>query len=168
MKRKVWNKIKKITCMALMAIFVVSTPAMDVCAAETNAAAEENVEVLEVTEVNLTDESGNPNARTLFTDCSISVSVSGGMLVEFYTKVSGTASVIGVKDIVIQKKVWYGWQTVVTSVGGEKNNGSAYACTLTYTGAENGATYRISCVHYANVSGYAENSNITDAFVFSY
>ena len=76
------------------------------------------VEVLE----NVQAVQGNAQ-RTMLNNCIISVHNSeAGMHVEFTTGCVGTASVIGVKDIVIMKKVWYGWKTVVTSAGAESYN----------------------------------------------
>ena len=42
------------------------------------------------------------------------------------------------------------------------------AVCITYANAVKDATYRISCVHYADVNGYMEGTNDTGAFVYTY
>ena len=86
----------------------------------------------------------------------------------FSTACVGTASVIGVKDIKVQQKMWYGWKTVLTSDGAENKNENVFACDLTYSEAVKGKTYRVLCTHYANVDVYEEFENDTGAFKFTY
>ena len=102
-------------------------------------------------------------------DCDITMAFrSEGLVMTFSTACLGTASVIGVKDIKVQQKMWYGWKTVQTSTGAENQNESIFACKLTYSDAEVGKTYRVLCTHYANVDRYEEFENDTGSFKFIY
>ena len=76
------------------------------------------------------------------------------------------STVIGVKDIKVQQKVWYGWKTVLTSDGAENQNENMFMGELTYPDAEVGKTYRVTCIHYANYDVYEEVLNDTGAFKF--
>lgn len=112
---------------------------------------------------------GNANARTMMVDCIISIcSSEEGMHIEISTGTVGTASYLGVKDVEIKKKVWYGWKTVATCSGAESQNHSMMGISVMYANAEKDATYRVTCVHYADVDGYIEAENDTGAFVFTY
>lgn len=91
-----------------------------------------------------------------------------GLVMSFTTSCLGTASVIGVKDIKVQQKMWYGWKTVLTSSGAENQDTMAFACDLTYEEAIKDKTYRVKCTHYANVDVYEEFENDTGAFKFTY
>lgn len=169
MKAKITRNVKRIISLVLTALFLVSVPTMETQAAELYAVEKEEVEVLKFVPVEKETLDRRPSARTTIFNCIIDIYCSSdGMLVEVTTDCLGTASVIGVKDIKIQKKVWYGWKTVATSEGGARENGNTYAGSILYTGAEYGETYRVSCVHYADVDGYEEGKNVIDSFVFTY
>jgi len=84
----------------------------------------------------------------------------------FSTSSFKESSVIGVKDIKVQQKMWYGWKTVMTSDGAENYNEDIFMGELTYPDAVNGKTYRVTCVHYANYDVYEEVENDTGAFKF--
>lgn len=91
------------------------------------------------------------------------------MHIDISTGVVGTASVLGVKDIKIWKKTWYGgWDLVATSSGGESYNRTLTGVSILYANAVKGATYKITCVHYGNVDGYIEGENDSGAFVFNF
>ena len=155
--------------MVLATFLLVSLPAMRTQAAELYAVENEEVAELEFVADKVATDSNFPMARTALYNCMINVDCSSdGMLVDFNTSSSGTASVIGVKDIEIKKKVWYGWKTVATSTGGERENSSGYSGHILYEDAEYGETYRITCVHYGDVNGYEEVENEIDSFVFTY
>ncbi len=110
---------------------------------------------------------GTPTARTMLTNCFILYACTDeGIDVDISTGAARTASVLGVKDIKIQKKVWYGWSTVASSDGYEIYNSASSGCSFVYTGAEEGETYRISCVHYGTVDEYTEVENETEPFVY--
>lgn len=109
------------------------------------------------------------NPITTMFDCDITMAFrTEGLVMDFSTACLGVASVIGVKDIKVQQKMWYGWKTVLTSSGAENQNENVFACTLTYSEAVKGKTYRVLCTHYANVDVYEEFENDTGAFKFTY
>lgn len=168
MNGRIKRKMRIFFCTALAAMFLVSAPCTQALAAEADTGYEE-VQVLEASVYALPVEENTPSLQTLFGSCSIDISGSdSGMLIEIHTQSYGISSVIGVKDIKIQKKVWYGWQTVATSSGGELTNVSNVVCSVLYENAEKGETYKITCVHYANVDGYKEGTSDTGAFVYNY
>ena len=171
MKNKIIRKIKRIAGLALATMLFVSVPMMEAEAVQpynTESEVVENLAVV-VKEVSEEDFLQNSKLRTALYNCLINVICdSEGMHVDFVVNADGKASVIGIKDIKIQKKVWYGWKTVVTSDGAEDYNTGIFGCSLLYSGAEYGETYRITCVHYADVDGYNEVENEIDSFVFTY
>lgn len=173
MRTRTKRVLRKVLSMALFAMMLVggaSATSMNVCAAEVTHSenAEKDIlraELIEVVEV----DNGNINARTMLTNCMINVSCSeAGMHIEIITGTMGMASVIGVKDIVIQQKVWYGWKTIATGSGGEDTDCTLMGLTINYPNVEVGETYRITCVHYGTVDTYSEVQNDTGAFVFTY
>lgn len=106
---------------------------------------------------------------TTMYDCDITMAFKAeGLVMDFSTACLGTASVVGVKDIKVQQKMWYGWKTMLISNGGENQNDSVYSCSITYEEAVKGKTYRVLCTHYANVDVYEEFENDTGAFKFTY
>lgn len=106
---------------------------------------------------------------TIMTDCEIVLAFTGnGLEMTFSTSSIRMSSVIGVKDIKVQQKMWYGWKTVFTSDGAENYNQDVFMGGVTYPDAVNGKTYRVTCVHYANYDVYEEVENDTGAFKFIY
>lgn len=171
MKSRVRKKVRKIAALAFAVMLFGSAPMMEAEAAQQYNTRNETVEKIDavVKEISEEDFLKNSNVRTALYNCLINVGCSSdGMYVEFVVNADDTASVIGIKNIKIQKKVWYGWKTVATSDGAEDYNAGMFACSILYSGAEYGETYRISCVHYANVNGYTELENEIDSFVFTY
>ena len=148
--------LKKISCMLLSVVL------FNLCVATPVLAAEE-VTIVEL-DANVTatydqDMMNYVQARsTTFSDTTIDMAFSSdGMYIAIHTDLTMTGSVVGVKDIQIQKKGLLGtWTTVATSDGGEVTNASGCIGSLLYEGAEYGATYRVTCVHYGNVDGYRE------------
>lgn len=128
------------------------------------------VEVLEATVIEALDWSQGISPYTMLTDCTISVSGdSEAMYIGISTGVVGKASVLGVKDVKIYKKGWFGiWDLVATSSGGESYDRSTMGITITYANAVKDATYKITCIHYGNVNGYTEGENDSGAFVYSF
>nr|WP_297864356.1 hypothetical protein [uncultured Acetatifactor sp.] len=124
------------------------------------------VEVLEATILEDIDLS----LYTMLAECIISVTgENDGMHIGITTGAVGTASVLGVKDVKIWKKTWYGgWDLVATSSGGESYDRSIMGVSIVYPGAVKGATYKITCVHYGNVNGYTEGENDSGAFVYDF
>ena len=86
----------------------------------------------------------------------------------FTTSCAGDAKVIGVKDIKVQQKVWYGWKTVFISDGAESYDSAIFGADLVYPDAIKDKTYRVICTHYADVDGYEEAVNDTGAFKYTY
>lgn len=171
MKSRVMKKVRKIAVLAFAVMLLGSAPMMEAEAAQQADVTNEKVEEIAAVEKEVSEEEffRNPQIRTALYNCLINVGCSSdGMYVEFVVNADDTASVIGIKDIKIQKKVWYGWKTVVTSKGAETYNAGIFGCSLLYKDAEYGETYRITCVHYADVDGYNELENEIDSFVFTY
>lgn len=167
MNQKVTKKLQAVVSLALAAVFVAAVPCTEASAAELNK--EETVEVMEAAVWAPAERGEAPKLRTGLTNCIISVGfLPEGLLIAISTETSKTAKVIGVKDIKVQKKVWYGWSTVAVSDGGEQKNVSAMGCQMMYTGAEKGETYRILCTHYGDVDGYAEHESNSGEFIYTY
>lgn len=94
---------------------------------------------------------------TTFVNTSINVTFStSGMYVTIHTGMNNTASVVGVKDIVVQRKSGNDWVTVATAAGGEASDISACAVSFTYPDTKSGQYYRVCCTHYGNVDEYRE------------
>ncbi len=106
---------------------------------------------------------------TTMVDCEIVLAFTGnGLEMTFTTLSVEVSSVIGVKDIKVQQKMWYGWKTVFASKGAENYNEDMFATEVTYPDAVDGKTYRVTCTHYANYDVYEEAENDTGAFKFVY
>ncbi len=170
---KMKRAVKKILGVLAMATLLAETSGFTSVAAESVGLSEqlgENVEVLEATVVEDFDWSSNINPYTMLTDCIIGVSgASDGMHIDISTGVVGTASVLGIKDVKIYKKTWYGgWDYVAYSSGGEAKNCGTMGINILYENAVKDATYKITCIHYGNVDGYTEGSHDSGAFVYTY
>ena len=108
--------------------------------------------------------------QTMMIDCEIIMAfkMDEGLCMTFTTASVGDAKVIGVKDIKVQQKMWYGWKTVLISDGAESQDAAIFAADLDYADAIKDKTYRVTCTHYADVDGYEEVLNDTGAFKFTY
>ena len=171
MKKKLFKSVKKIVSLALVATLLLYSAVLEVQAAEFVAESDEKVVQLDtVVNENHDDMGQTQNVRTMLYNCVITVFCSSnGLLAEMTTDCSKMSSAIGVKDISIEKKVWYGWKEVAVSSGGEVSNSSTFAGSVLYTDAEYDATYRICCTHYATYGDeYVEVVNQTDGFQFTY
>ncbi len=128
------------------------------------------VEVLEATIINSFDLPSEIMPYTMLADCIITASGdSDGMHIDISTGSVGTASVLGVKDIKIYKKNWYGgWDLVAVCSGGESYNRVSMGLSILYENAVKDATYKITCIHYGDVDGYIEGENDSGPFVFTY
>ena len=147
--------LKRITCTVLTAILLNVSWMMPVLAVEETPVVELEATVIATHEAS---ESGGIEPRsTTFVDTSIAISYSSaGMYITIETELNKTGSVVGVKDITIQRQDGSSWTTVATSSGGESTNVIGCTIALTYTGAVKGETYRVTCVHYGNVDEYRE------------
>lgn len=159
--------LKKITCTLLTVILLNASLVMPVFAAE-----ESKVEVLEatVTEYELSSLGEIATRSTTFVNNAINVFFeSDGMHITIYTGTSITASVLGVKDIEVQKKGLFGiWKTVAFATGGEAYNVGLMSVSMVYSGAIEGENYRICCTHYGNVDEYREMYHETSEITCAY
>lgn len=166
-KKKRMRKGRTIVAFLLALFFAVSAPAQEVQAEEYN----ENT-TLTVVVANKTPEYDPYGVQPLTTmfNCQIIMAFSAdeGLVMTFTTSCVGLAKVIGVKDIKVQQKMWYGWKTVLVSDGAESVDRASFAADLTYPDAIKDKTYRVICTHYADYDGYEESVNDTGAFKFTY
>ena len=158
--------LKKITSALLTVLLINASFSMPVLAAEEMGVVELASTVMAIdAQIGLYAQSRS----TTFIDTSIDMSFSaGGMYVEIHTDVGATASVVGVKDIKVQKKGLFGWSTVATVEGGEVYNVGGCVVSFTYTGAEYEEIYRVTCTHYGQVDEYRELYHETEGFTCIY
>lgn len=174
-KSKRWKAtVNRILCVTMAFVLLTGVSGFTSDAEETGnlpGLNEEEVEV-ELLEAQLLDDPTwqNVNVRTMLRHCVISVSGdSEGMHIDIFTGTVGTASRIGVKDIKIYKKTWYGgWNLVAVCDGLESTNTMSSGITILYPNAVKDATYKITAVHYADVDGYEEGTTDTGAFKYSF
>ena len=160
-KKRKWS-VRALAAM-LIAILAVPTVSLKTHAEEltNNQIADVNVSNKEV------GYSSSVRPLTTMVDCEITMAFTlKGLEMSFTTLSVEVSSVIGVKDIKVQQKMWYGWKTVMTSNGGENQNEDIFVGELIYPDAVNGKTYRVLCTHYANYDFYEEVVNDTGAFKF--
>lgn len=166
-EKKRMRKGRTIVAFLLALFFAVSAPAQEVRAEEYN----ENTihTVIVASETQEHDPFGVQPVTTLV-NCEIIMAFRAdeGLSMTFTTSCAGEAKVIGVKDIKVQQKMWYGWKTVMTSDGGEVYNHGLFGADLVYPDAIKDKTYRVICTHYADVDGYEEVVNDTGAFKYTY
>lgn len=168
--KELFKKKAKTLTNVLLAILMISMFSLNVRAAEKEPGIIEGVQQLNMVSENYNGgtENGNLNAKTMLYNCFISVhSNSSGMRVSFMTECSQMASSVGVKDIEIKQRVWYGWKTVAISSGGSFSNADAYTGHILYTNAIKGEEYRITCTHYADADEYVEVHGELDV-IFTY
>ena len=166
-KKKRMRKGRTIVAFLLALFFAVSAPAQEVRAEEYN----ENTThtFIVASEAQEYDSFGVQPVTTLV-NCEIIMAFRAdeGLSMTFTTSCAGEAKVIGVKDIKVQQKMWYGWKTVMTSDGGEVYNHGLFGADLVYPDAIKDKTYRVIATHYADVDGYEEVVNDTGAFKYTY
>lgn len=151
-------------------MLVLSMPIQMVEAAELVEIVEEDVAKLDTTTFEVPNIL-NPEIGlygTSFSETEITVtSSSEGMVVEFYVQMNKIASLVGIKDIKIQKKSFLTWKTVATADGGEDTNCGGLGCRLLYRDAEKGSTYRVICTFYGDTDGYRELEKQSNSFVYN-
>ena len=166
--KKRMKKGRVIVAFLLALLFAVSAPTQEVRAEGYNNEGSK----LTVAVANKTQEYNLLKVQPITTmfNCEIIMAFRAdeGLVMTFTTSSAGPAKVIGVKDIKVQQKVWYGWKTVLISDGTESYDRSSFAAELTYSDAIKDKTYRVICTHYADVDGYEEVVNDTGAFKFTY
>lgn len=162
------KKPRKIIALILALAFATTVPMQGVKAEEANTNVASTSMVTVENQIQDYDELSIKPRTTMF-DCEIILAFTiDGLLMDFSTACYGDASVIGVKDIKVQQKVWYGWKTVLTSDGAENLNENVFAYDLLFPDAIKDKTYRVICTHYANVDVYEEFENDTGAFKYTY
>ena len=168
MKKKGKKWITKAVAMLMTMVFAMSMPGPNVHAEEMATIETTNADVTVIKDVAEQNAYGVQPLTTMF-NCEIILAfTANGLEMNFTTSAAEISSVIGVKDIKVQQKVWYGWKTVFTSDGAENYNEEVFGGYVTYPDAVNGKTYRVKCVHYANYDVYEEVENDTGAFKFIY
>lgn len=155
----------KVIAALMVLVFALGTPGVKTQAQEVTNYNEETMSIVATGE-NLKNSYGVQPLTTMF-DCEIILAfTTKGLEMTFTTSCVDVASVIGVKDIKVQQKMWYGWKTVYTSLGAENQNEEIFIASNIYPDAVDGKTYRVTCVHYADYDGYEEVENDTGAFKF--
>lgn len=168
MKKKGKKWITKAVAMLMTMVFAMSMPGPNVHAEEMATIETTNADVTVIKDVAEQNAYGVQPLTTMF-NCEIILAFTGnGLEMTFTTSAAEMSTVIGVKDIKVQQKVWYGWKTVFTSDGAENHDAYMFGGDVTYPDAVNGKTYRVKCVHYANYDVYEEVENDTGAFKFIY
>ena len=82
--------------------------------------------------------------------CTVGVGIAdNGLLITFDTDATDVADEIGVKNVVVQEKTWYGGWRDIPANNYCTYNSDYYAGDIVYTGATKGTTYRVKCTHYA-------------------
>ncbi len=164
------RRVKKAICAALLSVLMLSSYSMEIFAATPQETTAAEVEVMDAQVVSSTQLPEVVPYATVFADASITVSFSSaGMHITICTGMNGIASVVGVKNIVVERKTdWFGWQVGAGADGGEVYNATTAYCTMTYTGAVVGETYRVSCIHYGDVDGYRELESQTSGYECRY
>lgn len=166
-EKKRMRKGRTIVAFLLALLFAVSAPAQEVRAEEYN---ENTTHTFIVASETQEYDSFGVQPVTTLVNCQIIMAFSAdeGLVMTFTTSCVGLAKVIGVKDIKVQQKMWYGWKTVLVSDGAESVDRASFGANLTYSDAIKDKTYRVICTHYADYDGYEESVNDTGAFKFTY
>ena len=160
-KKRKWS-VRALAAM-LIAILAMPTAGLKTHAAELT---DSNIPNVNVTNKEV-EYNSTVQPLTTMVDCEITMAFTlNGLEMTFTTLSVEVSSVIGVQDIKVQQKMWYGWKTVMTSSGAENQNQDILVCGVTYPDAVNGKTYRVLCTHYANYDVYEEVVNDTGAFKF--
>ena len=169
MKRKGKKWITKAVAILMAMVFAMPMPGLKTHAEERATAETSGADVIVMNDVAAEQNAYGVRPLTTMFNCEIILAFTeNGLEMNFTTSAAEISSVIGVKDIKVQQKMWYGWKTVFTSDGAENQNELMFGADLTYPDAVNGKTYRVKCVHYANYDVYEEVENDTGAFKFIY
>lgn len=90
------------------------------------------------------------------------------ILIEMSTTCSFIATKVGVKNVYVQEKVWYGWKTIAKAADYAANS-NTFGGDASCTNAEKGKTYRVLCTHYAIESNGTEHivENQSEEFVYN-
>jgi len=90
------------------------------------------------------------------------------ILIEASTTCSFIATKVGVREVYVQEKVWYGWKTIAQAAD-YNTNSNTFGGQASCTNAVKGKTYRVLCTHYAIESNGTEHtvSNQSEEFVYN-
>lgn len=164
-KRK--RALQRVFAMALTAVILMGIPSFHVEAAGSDSEEGKPVQLEWIPDENLGE--GGPVCYTLLSDCIVEFSsYSDGLYVHVATHASQVASVVGVKDIVLEEKTLLGWHPVATCVGGEAYNTTYFGGSFTYKDAVYNKKYRVTCTHYGTVDSPAEVYHETIAYTYNY
>ncbi len=173
MKRKVHHSTVRCLAAAFAAVMALGTPCATARAAyEEEIVTRDNpapiVVILETDDEGSTEQ--RPALRTTISGCNITYNCEAdGLRGSLTASTTQKASEIGFKDLVVQKKVWYGWSTVgedtagLTATDTDTLNASYY-----FAGAENDTKYRVKCTFFADVDGYVEEEKTSPTFTFRF
>ncbi|MCM1325929.1 MAG: hypothetical protein NC094_06135 [Bacteroidales bacterium] len=151
----------------LTAVLLLGIPCFSVEAAEAGAGESAPVWLEFMADEGL--EEDGPVCYTLLTGCDVLfASHSDGLYIHISTGASRKASVVGIKDIVVEEKQLIGWKEVAVSDGGEDYNVYSFGGSFTYEGAVYNKKYRVTCTHYATVDSPAELYHETDPYTYNY
>lgn len=164
-KRK--RALQRVFAMALTAALLMGIPCFRVEAAESGAGEGKPVELEWIPDEAMGED--GPVCYTLLSDCTVEfASLSEGLYVHVGTCTSQPASVVGVRDIVLERKTLLGWHGVATCAGGEAYDTAYYGGGFTYKNAEYNKKYRVTCTHYGTVDSPAEVYHETGTYTYNY
>lgn len=101
-------------------------------------------------------------------DCELAIGIAkNGIGIEYTTLCSTVATEIGVKDMVLQEKTFFGWKDIPIKDHCTTDE-SIYVGSVVYIKAEPDKTYRVNCTHYAIVDDVELTLyNYTDEVVYN-
>ena len=92
----------------------------------------------------------NTASNPALSACEVGVGIANnGLYITFDTTATQQASEIGVKNVVLQEKTWYGGWNDIPMNNYCTYNSDWYSGDVIYTSAKKGTTYRVKCTHYA-------------------
>ncbi len=98
------------------------------------------------------------------TACEVGIGIAdNGLLMSFDTTATHIADEIGVKNVILQEKTWYGGWKDIPASNYCTYNSDFYAGDIVYTAATKGTTYRIKCTHYAKFGSTELTMNNTSS-----
>ncbi len=169
---KICREIFGVMMMALLLVSYMGGTSMAAESIGLPDVSEENtkIEVLEAKIIENIEISSEISPYTMLASCIITTrGASDGMHIDISTGTVGIASVLGVKDVKIYKKTWYGgWDLVAVCSGGESYDRGSMGISILYENAVKDAKYKITCIHYGDVNGYIEGENDSGEFTFTY
>lgn len=166
-KRK--RDLKGLVGLTLAAVVLLGSSGFKVAAAQEEPQEKEPVKLeLTVYEVQENFDENVPALQGMVMNSVTFTSKAEGLCVDITTCATGTASVLGTKDIELHEKNALGWHTVGESEGYTVYNRSTSGCTFTYEDAVYNRKYRVKCTHFANVNGYEEDEQLTNAYTYNY